>query len=97
VTVTVYQCAQCRKKADLAGRRETPKKETKACPKCGRDVSAEVGEHRHGQFVCASCRNDPLEIVRLMLQLASQGERKLLAIDGYEIVRQLGRGRMGAV
>lgn len=93
----VYQCEKCRKKAELAGRREAPKKVAKVCAKCGRDVSGEVGEHRHGQFVCASCRADPLEIVKLLLHLANQGERKLQAIDGYEIVRQLGQGGMGAV
>lgn len=69
----------------------------KACPKCGRDVSDEVSENRDGEYVCAACRSDPLELMKVLLQDASTGDRDLVAIKGYELVRELGRGGMGAV
>ena len=40
---------------------------------------------------------DPQEILKMLLGLAKTGEHDLLAIQGYEIVRELGRGGMGAV
>lgn len=69
----------------------------KVCAKCGRDVADEVGERRAGEFVCAACKRDPREIVVRMLRLAESGERDLVAIRGYEVVKELGRGGRGAV
>ena len=66
------------------------------CAKCGRDVTIEAGQ-RPGEYVCATCRNDPYAIMKKMLDCASSGERELVAIDGYEIHSELGRGGMGAV
>ena len=59
-------------------------------------MTAEAGQ-RPGEYVCAECRNDPYAIMKRMLECASSGERKLVAIDGYEIRSELGRGGMGAV
>jgi len=94
----VHQCKNCRRKAEEAGRKEAPKQKAKVCAKCGRDVSDEMGENRHGDFVCVSCRADPMEIVRFLLHAGGQQRRPgLLSIQGYKIVRELGRGGMGAV
>jgi hypothetical protein len=68
-----------------------------ACACCGRDVSSEMGEHRHGSFVCASCKADPLQVLEGLLGQADSGRRDLEAIRGYEVLRELGRGGMGAV
>jgi len=93
----VFQCESCRRKADLAQRKEPPKKRRKVCAKCGRDVAAEVGEHREGDFICARCQQDPLQILKSMLDRAKAGGRELQAIRGYTIERELGRGGFGAV
>lgn len=66
------------------------------CSRCGRVVTDEVGS-RQGEYVCALCRADPFHIMDQMLQSASRGDRQLVAIDGYEVLREIGRGGMGAV
>ena len=66
------------------------------CTECGRDVSAEAGLRR-GELVCASCRRDPEALVRVILDKAQRGDDDLVAIRGYEIVRELGRGAQGVV
>ena len=93
----VFQCESCRKKADLAQRKEPPKKKPKVCAKCGRDVAAEMGENRQGDYVCARCQDDPLQILKGMLDKAKAGGGDLQKIRGYSIERELGRGGMGAV
>jgi serine/threonine-protein kinase len=93
----VFQCESCRKKAELAQRKEPPKKKPKVCAKCGRDVAAEMGENRQGDYVCARCQRDPLQILKGMLDKAKAGGADVQKIRGYTIERELGRGGMGAV
>ena len=76
---------------------ELPKRAPRVCAKCGRDVAAEVGERRAGEFVCAACKRDPREILVRILRRAESGDRDLLAIRGYKVVKELGRGGRGAV
>lgn len=65
-----------------------------ACRRCGLDVSGEVD-------VCTGCRADPRGAVDVLLQQARRvpaGSRDgLAAIAGYTVVRELGKGGMGAV
>jgi serine/threonine-protein kinase len=93
----VFQCESCRRKSDLAQRKEPPKKKPKICVKCGRDVAAEIGENRQGDYICALCQEDPLQILKGMLDKAKAGGADLQKIRGYSIERELGRGGMGAV
>jgi hypothetical protein len=68
------------------------------CANCGRDVAAEIGA-RTGEYVCAACQTDPGAVLRLLLRLAGsiQPTPELAPIAGYTLVRELGRGGMGAV
>lgn len=93
----IYQCAACRKKAEAAPATEPPRTKPKVCAKCGKDVTGEIGEHRHGEFICAACKRNPFEIVKRLIRLAKSGDKDLVAIQGYEIIQELGRGGMGAV
>jgi pSer/pThr/pTyr-binding forkhead associated (FHA) protein len=74
------------------------------CQCCGRDVAAEVGNRRGGDYVCGICRGE------LMSQVGGPGLKKLmqeatdkqrapgaLSIDGYELGEELGKGGMGVV
>jgi serine/threonine-protein kinase len=90
----IFQCAGCREKA--ARQAEPLRKKARTCPRCGRDVSAEMGENRQGDFICAACKADPLALVSRLLDLARTGKKDLLAIQGYRIERELGKGGMGA-
>ncbi len=91
----VVQCEACRRNTTQI---EQPlAKKSKVCAKCGRDVSAEMGDARQGDLVCAACRHNPLGIIHKLLELANGGQKNLVAIQGYTILKELGRGGMGAV
>src|SRR5205085_2645444 len=64
------------------------------CEGCGRDVSSEVD--RVGDVLCSGCRSDPGGLLRGLLG-GSAADSGFLPPGGYEIVRELGRGGMGAV
>jgi serine/threonine-protein kinase len=92
----VLLCEACVK--NWARRSETPPpRPRKACAQCGKDVAGEMGEHRHGEFICAGCKSDPARIVQHLLDLSERGDEGLRALRGYRILRELGRGGNGAV
>ncbi len=93
----VHRCASCRQKATPAQAPAPPARKEKVCGTCGKDVAGEFGEHRSGEYVCRSCRNDPFAILNRLLNLARTGKQELRAIQGYTIVKEIGRGGMGAV
>ncbi len=93
----VYQCEACRAKAEAAHRREPIRPKARVCVRCGRDVSREMGENRHGDFLCSGCQADPSRALKNLLELAQSGRKETLAIRGYQLIRELGQGGMGAV
>jgi len=94
-------CKTCRGRVSTADRpaavRRTVIEAVRVCTRCGRDVGNEAGTNRQGEYICTACRSDPLALVRQLVQQAGAGDRDLVAIEGYEVVRELGRGGMGAV
>lgn len=64
------------------------------CSVCGTKLPAEV---RFGVDMCASCRQDVPSRVHDLLRKADDGASNLLAIRGYQTVRELGRGGQGVV
>lgn len=67
------------------------------CARCGREITHEIGT-RLGEYVCEDCRTEPDAVLRLLIDLAQDGERAELApIAQYTLLRELGRGGMGAV
>ncbi|MDP9867936.1 MULTISPECIES: FHA domain-containing protein [Streptosporangium] len=66
------------------------------CKVCDREVGSEVGA-RSGEYVCAACQARPAAVAAMLLKLAYAGRRDLSSIAGYTILRELGRGGMGAV
>jgi hypothetical protein len=67
------------------------------CSRCGRETTREIGS-RSGAYVCAECRSEPDAVLRLLIDLAHAGGREELApIAQYTLLRELGRGGMGAV
>ena len=86
----------------LPPRQEAPRPSPAAalrvkCARCGKDVAAEIGQKREGAYVCAACRANPLDLIRLLLEKARQDEPQAAPIKGYVIERQLGAGGFGAV
>ena len=94
-------CQRCYKKLEQARipttARYTAAEPVKLCVKCGRDVTSEMGANRPGEFVCSQCRENPFDLLRQLIQGAARGDKNLVAIEGYEIVKELGHGGMGAV
>ncbi|MBW2061101.1 MAG: protein kinase [Deltaproteobacteria bacterium] len=92
-----YRCESCRQKEDKVRTGPPPDSQAKACALCGRDVSKEVGEHRQGAYICRACKSKPSEIVEMLVTKASQGDEQLQALQGYEIVKELGQGTFSVV
>jgi len=69
------------------------------CAHCGKDVSGEVAEGRRGVVLCAACRARPDDLARDAARAAKQARAPGGEPSGltYTIVRELGRGGMGAV
>jgi hypothetical protein len=55
------------------------------CARCGRDVTGQAGANRPGAFLCAQCRQQQGGVVQEV------------AVRGYTILKELGRGGMGSV
>ncbi|WP_405761222.1 serine/threonine-protein kinase [Streptomyces sp. NBC_01420] len=66
------------------------------CRKCGRDVSGET-RVRDGEYLCASCQAEPGAMLRMLLGLAHPEHEELSSIAGFTLLKELGRGGMGAV
>ncbi|WP_435972844.1 protein kinase domain-containing protein [Streptomyces sp. Qhu_M48] len=64
------------------------------CAKCGREVG---DPGRDGEVLCAVCQSEPAAVLELLLDQAKGGRVDLKAIHGYRVMRELGRGGMGAV
>jgi hypothetical protein len=65
----------------------------RCCEACGVEVA--VGVDRPGEVLCATCRSDPARVLHYLLTEESKVEAMLAG--SYEILRELGRGGMGAV
>ena len=94
-------CRACRQKVEAVENqptsRQTMIEEDYICSKCGRDVTEDTWAQEQGKFICVQCHSDPMDLMRKMLNDAKTGEKKLAAINGYELVKELGRGGMGVV
>ncbi len=66
------------------------------CVKCGREVGSELGG-RSGEYVCVACQADPGVMAQRLVDLARGGHGGLAPIADYTLLRELGRGGMGAV
>ena len=75
--------------------------DSKKCSKCGKDISGEVNKARRGEYICNECRQNPMKIAIELVEKAqaSEDEEKdgLHNIHGYTIIKELGKGGMGAV
>ncbi|MFZ2656398.1 MAG: protein kinase, partial [Victivallales bacterium] len=92
----LFQCDECFKKAEKSPEK-IPLKKKMACKMCGKDISAEIGYSRVGDYVCKSCVNEPMKFIEMLLNMAKSGNKDLVAIDGYKVLRILGQGGMGIV
>ena len=90
-------CSACEAEAKRGQRRRTVDEGVRRCVRCGRDVANETNGSRQGEYLCGVCRADPFNLLRSLLRQADHGDSNLAAIEGYEILRALGFGGMGAV
>jgi hypothetical protein len=66
------------------------------CAACDREADSQLGG-RSGDHLCAACQAQPDAMAKLLVNLAHGGHRELAPIAGYALLRELGRGGMGAV
>lgn len=100
-----FICPNCRQELVSSNKPEpTPKEpEPMRCQRCGKDVSAEIGSRRSGDYVCEECQasvqEDPLGLLQKLLQEAqkARGPQARPEIAGYDFVKKLGEGGFGAV
>jgi eukaryotic-like serine/threonine-protein kinase len=69
----------------------------KKCRICGTNVTREQDQQREGDVVCTTCRGDPARLARRIMDRGDDGVGDRAALPGYTILREIGRGAMGAV
>ena len=98
-----YLCASCRahQTEPFPG---PPSQLVIRCLNCGKDVTDEAGPYVTGGYLCLNCRElaqeqvvDPMEVLQAMFKEARLEKEPDLNIPDYEVIKQLGRGGMGAV
>ncbi len=91
----------CRNCQDVTETMDAPLRATvpdfKRCAQCGKDAAAEIGPLRSGVFICAECRRNPRQVLDDLLAKTEAHAGVVPAIQGFSLVRELGRGGMGAV
>jgi len=80
---------------------EVSSPEVMRCGLCGKDVEAEVGSNRRGDYICHSCQqkvqSDPAIVVVHELRAHDRDPTRPNDIAGYNLECKLGEGGMGAV
>lgn len=89
------RCAACR----VTASRDEPvplAREPNRCAACGRQI---IGARGTGAAdgLCPACHAEPEAVLKHLLHRAHAGDRDLSGISGYTLLRELGRGGMGAV
>jgi len=88
-------CDACLAKSVEA--RNPPLPRRPRCALCGKEILEDPHHGRPGQVVCTACRMDPLEQIKGLLLAAAEGNKNLVAVEGFGILKELGRGGMGRV
>ena len=96
---------EARKQAALAGkpvpaaqRKPDPQKpKARVCVQCGKDVSPKADANRQGDLLCAACAGDIGAILLALIGGAKAGDKDLVAIKGYQIIKKIGGGGQGEV
>ncbi len=84
-----YLCPNCRE------RQEPIEARRPACASCGRDLGAR--DAHPGECLCEDCRDYPRLVLDRLLKETPPGAPEHPAIEGYSVIRELGKGGMGAV
>ncbi|HZO73753.1 MAG TPA: protein kinase [Ktedonobacteraceae bacterium] len=88
-------CATCREIREQQ-KQQGPLKPWR-CASCGETLPPVTSAHQTREVVCAACRANPQRLAQHLLAQAAQGQESLCDIQGYTLLREIGRGGMGAV
>lgn len=90
------RCEACRDTVKPDSPDPTPILTPSRCALCGREAPDKRGRDPSGEL-CTDCVADPERVLRYLVELARAGDDHLSGIRGYTLLRELGRGGMGAV
>lgn len=94
-------CANCRKRCEQETLVKSPAPPSLwRCVSCGKVLPPVTNAQHTRAVLCTTCQADPGRAVRHLLAHAAQatpGQESLCSIEGYTLLRELGRGGMGAV
>ncbi len=91
-------CAACRKRREQETLPASPM--SRNCLTCGKEFPRVANTQHTSVVLCAACRADPQRLAEHLLTLAAQAsydQAALRSLLGYTLLRELGRGGMGAV
>ncbi|MBF0542179.1 MAG: protein kinase [Nitrospirae bacterium] len=100
ISENIYKCEACRKIASTTNTEtmvKVPVVSGRVCSGCNTPLPEKEGEGRSGDILCAKCKGEPSKLLKFLMVKAEKGDKSLVSIQGYNIIRELGKGGMGAV
>jgi len=100
ISGNIYKCETCRKQAAATNTESMKKVSTpsvRVCSGCNTELPEKEGEGRSGDILCAKCKGEPAKLLDFLMDKADKGDKSLVSIQGYNIIKELGKGGMGAV
>jgi serine/threonine-protein kinase len=100
ISENIYKCEVCRKIANTSNTESmvmTSALTARHCSGCNTELPDKEGEGRSGDILCAKCKGEPSKLLNFLMVKAEKGDKSLISIQGYDIIRELGKGGMGAV
>jgi len=90
-------CRACRKRQEQGVKPSPSPAQPQRCASCGTVLPASGSAPRTAAALCTDCRADVGRLLQHLLARARTGEAALRSIAGYTLLKELGRGGMGAV
>lgn len=99
ISENIYKCEACRKIAKTSNTEFMVNLASSArvCSGCNTVLPEKEGEGRSGDILCAKCKGQPSKLLNFLMNKAEKGDKSLVSIQGYSIIKELGKGGMGAV
>lgn len=92
----LFLCPDCRQDESSVQRAESPPSNSLVCVSCGARLSTRARFDSNVDMLCSKCRGNPVTALKVLLQNAKGGEKRLAALSNLGIIKTLGKGTTGA-